>query len=107
MRKSYRTRKGVERTRKMKMRKMGSVRCKMGSSLASCRSLLFHNPTHPGVMLTGLGASEKSGLATGLNLGDLDSTQSQAGRGFTQNPTEHFCCLFNCTHDCIILRKSS
>ena len=57
--------------------------------------------------LSGLGVSEKSGLGTGLNSGDLDSTQSQAGRGFTQNPTGHFCCLFNCTHDCIILRKSS
>ena len=46
---------------------------------------------------SGLGVSEKSGLGTGLNLGDQNSTQSQAGRGFTYNPVGHFCRLFKCT----------
>ncbi len=44
-----------------------------------------------------LGVSEKSGLGTGLNLGDLNSTQSHAGRGFTHSPMGHFCRLFKCT----------
>ena len=44
-----------------------------------------------------LDASQKSAFETGLNLGDPNSTKTQAGQGFTKNPMRLYCRLFKRT----------